>query len=33
MFGEFAANDVILKRIHEALARSGPVGVDDAPQV
>jgi hypothetical protein len=33
MFGEFAAKDVILKRVHESLARSGPVGVDDAPQV
>jgi hypothetical protein len=34
MFGEFAAKDVILKRVHESLARSsGTVGVDDAPQV
>jgi hypothetical protein len=33
MFGEFAAKDVILKRVHESLARSGSVGVDDAPQI
>jgi hypothetical protein len=33
MFGEFAAKDVVLKRVRESLARSGPVGVDDAPQV
>ena len=33
MFADFAAKDVILKRVHESLARSGPVGVDDALQV
>jgi hypothetical protein len=25
MFGEFAAKDVILKRVHESLAQCGPV--------